>query len=93
MATFKNSEFENIEERLDGNIYVDCIFKRCHLIYGGTGVVTLEGCGFHECKWSFVDAAARTLNFMAGLYHGTGAGGKDLIEKTIENIRKGRILK
>lgn len=91
MAKFENSKFENTEEKLDGNIYVNCTFKRCRLVYGGTGVVTLEGCGFHECSWSFVDAAARTINFMVGLYHGTGEGGRKLIEKTFHNIRKGRL--
>jgi len=91
MATFEDSEYENIEERLDGNRYINCIFKRCLLIYGGMEVVTLEGCEFHKCKWSFVDAAARTINFMAGLYHGAGEGGKDLVEKTFANIRKGRL--
>jgi len=91
MATFENSKFENTEERLDGNRYINCTFKRCHLIYGGTEVVTLEGCGFHECSWSFTDAAERTINFMVGLYHGTGKGGKELIEKTFENIRRGHL--
>jgi len=93
MDTFENHKFENTEVRLDGNRYINCIFKRCLLIYGGMEVVTLEGCGFHECKWSFVDAAARTINFMAGLYHGAGEGGRNLVEDTFTNIRKGRIPK
>ncbi len=93
MDTFENHKFENTDVRLDGNKYINCTFKRCHLIYGAKGVVTLDGCSFHECKWSFVDAAAMTINFMAGLYHGTGTGGKDLVEKTFENIRKGRLPK
>jgi hypothetical protein len=27
---------------------------------------------------------------MTGLYHGAGEGGRDLVEKTFENIRKTR---
>ena len=36
---------------------------------------------------------SRTVNFMVGLYHGTGWGGRELIEKTFDNIRKGHIQK
>jgi len=87
----ENKIFDDKIIQLDGNHYVNCTFKRCKLQYGGLATVSLENCNFHQCSWTFTDAAARTVNFMEGLYHGTGEGGRELIEKTFDNIRKGRI--
>jgi len=86
----ENKVFENRELQLDGNQYVNCIFRNCQLQYGGLDTVILNNCSFHQCTWTFTDAAAKTVNFMMGLYHGTGEGGKKLIEDTFNNIRKGR---
>ncbi len=88
----ENLTFENKLIRIDGNQYIGCVFQSCTLQYGGFGDVKLKGCQFKKCSWSFVDAAARTVQFMSSLYHGAGEGGKDLIEKTFKNIREGRRL-
>ena len=88
---YKNRTFENKLIQLDGNQYINCTFQDCTLQYGGFGDVKLEGCQFNKCSWSFTDAAARTVQFMSALYYGAGEGGKDLIEKTFENIREGRL--
>lgn len=84
---FQKRVFERQEIFLDGNKYAECTFTRCSLTYGAHGTVVLVGCNFNDCSWQFTDAAARTVNFMQGLYH-SSPGGKALIEKTIENIRK-----
>ena len=88
---YENRTFENKLIQLDGNQYISCIFQSCTLQYGGFGDVKLEGCQFNKCSWSFISAAARTVQFMSSLYHGAGEGGKDLIEKTFNNIREGRL--
>ncbi len=74
---------------LDFNLFEDCKFERCKLVYRGFGTVSLAGCSFTEVEWMFTDAAGNTVNFMRGLYHGAGEGGRELIDKTFENIRKG----
>jgi len=88
---YENETFEDRVIQLDGNQYINCTFRRCQLQFGGLASVTLESCNFNQCSWTFTEAAARTVNFMIGLYHGTGKGGRDLVEKTFENIRKGRL--
>jgi hypothetical protein len=84
----EGKEFNNETVRLDGNNYVRCVFRNCQIQFGGTDNVGLDTCEFYECKWTFVDAAQRTLEFMAAMYHGMGDFGKDLVEKTFENIKK-----
>ena len=76
--------------RLDGNVYQDCRFENCNLIYAGLGPVGLQRCAFLNVRWAFVDAASNTLAFMAGLYHGAGEGGRTVIEETFDGIRRGR---
>jgi hypothetical protein len=89
-STHENEVFEDQIIQLDGNKYIRCKFQRCTLQFGGLADVSLENCEFHRSSWSFTEAAARTIQFMTGLYHGAGEGGRELIEKTFENIRQKR---
>ncbi len=84
---YENSTFEGQTMQLDGNEYISCTFRRCHLQYGGAAL-KLEGNNFSQCTWAFTDAASRTVNFMMALYH---QGSRELIEQTFENIRKGQL--
>lgn len=77
--------------RIDGNYYEDCIFLNCRLEYGATDEVGFVSCEFRDSVWSFVGNAASTVNFMTGLYHGMGENGRDLIEKTFDQIRAGGV--
>ena len=56
------------------------------MIIHGYGPFTLSNSNISECRWEFSGPAANVIQAMTMLYHG---GGKDLVEKTIENIRKG----
>jgi len=85
---FEGQDFNDQTVSLDGNKYFRCIFRRCVLQYGGMELPVLEGNEFNECSWSFIDASARTVQFMIALYHGAGRGGRELIEQTFENIRQ-----
>ena len=89
MADFSNGVFRNVDVRLDGNVYHQCRFENCTLIYGGFGPVGMTSCVFANVRWAFVDAASNTLNFMASLYRGAGEGGQRVIEETFEAIRRG----
>ena len=83
-----NNTYTNTKVLLDGKIFENCTFKDCTLEYSGTGTVELTGCNFENSKWVFTGAAGNTLNFLHGLYHGMGEGGKKLVEDTFNNIKK-----
>ena len=86
---FNNKNFNDEEVRLDSNEFTNCTFTDCKMVYGGTGKVGMRGCKFSNVNWTLADAAANTIQFMTAMYHGAGAGGKQLIESTFDNIRKG----
>lgn len=86
---FENKSFNDEEVRLDSNEFTNCTFTNCNMVYGGTGTVVMSGCTFNNLKWTFTDAAANTIQFMTAMYQGAGAGGKQLIESTFNNIRQG----
>jgi hypothetical protein len=90
---FKNKQFNNDKIRMDGNTFVDCEFENCVMEYGGGPLPNMIGCGFNGVQWAFTESAASTISFMQAIYHGMGAGGKQLIEQTFENIRKQPIKK
>lgn len=87
----EKQNFSSQEIHLDYNEFIGCAFTECTLIYHGYGVVSLVDCSFNNVKWTFSDAAANTLKFMAGLYHGAGEGGKQLIDQTFANIKANRV--
>lgn len=85
---FEGKTFKNETIDIDFNQFSKCQFENCTLVYHGYGVIGMDVCSFNNVNWSFADAAASTLQFMHGLYHGAGEGGKNLIELTFNNIRK-----
>lgn len=87
---FEKEVFEDKQIQLDGNQYIGCTFRRCELKFSANASVDLQYCSFEKCKWTFIEAAALTVQFMTALYHGAGEGGKNLIEQTFKNIQRGR---
>ena len=87
-ATHTGKTFSKQRVPLDGAAFVNCTFDECELVYGGGEAPRMEGCRINGGRWSFADAASRTLAFMHGLYHGLGPGGKALIERTFDDIRR-----
>jgi hypothetical protein len=80
--------FSNASETIDGNIYTDCRFDNCKLVYRGGEMPRISGCHFENCQWQFEDAAERTLVFLRQLYHGMGPGGAQLVEATLAQLRQ-----
>lgn len=80
-------EFENQEVVLDFHEFDHCTFKNCRMKVYGYGAFTLKNNTISDCKWEFAGPAASTVQVMTLLYHG---GARDLIEATMENIRKGQ---
>lgn len=86
---FRDTSFRDDRVELDGNAYGGCRFQRCELVFSATAPVSLENCRFDQCTWTFEGPAALTIDFMTGLYHGMGEGGRKLIDDTIEAIMRG----
>ncbi len=86
---FRDCQFSGTTEVLDGNSYTKCTFHKCTLVYSGGDLPKMEACHSYDCNWKFEGAADRTIAFLRATYHGGGDGGKELIEKTFENIRQG----
>lgn len=87
MADHVDETFQNEAVELDGNTYTDCTFVGCRLIYRGGEMPTIEGCRLDGCAWEFEDSAGRTLEFMRGIYHGMGPGGRKVIQDTFRQKR------
>jgi hypothetical protein len=86
---FKDKNFKNEKIDIDFNQFSNCQFDSCTLVFHGYGVIGMDGCSFINVNWTFDGAAAKTLQFMHGLYHGAGEGGRQLIESTFNSIRQG----
>jgi len=82
-----NKTFAKTSEVLDGNLFTDCKFDECTLVYRGGAIPQLNRCHFNNCQWRFEEAAERTLEFMRQIYHGMGPGGRELLEATMAQIR------
>ncbi len=76
---------------LDFQVFEDCQFENCKMVYRGFGAVSMGGCSFKKVEWVFADAARNTVSFMSSMYGGAGSGGKELIKRMFEGITKGRV--
>ena len=68
---------------LDGEEYEQCIFDNCTLIYKGGALPQVTECTITSCKWTFEEAAQRTMQWLAILYKFD----KTLGENVIAGIR------
>jgi len=77
---------------IDGKQYVDCHFNNATLRFGGTKPVSFIHCQFGDVRWEMDGPAALTLQFLSAMYRGAGDGGKQLVERTLDQIRQGKHL-
>ena len=82
--TISGRHFVNETMVMDGRSLDNCSFRDCRLVYRGGEPPKIRDCRFEACHWEFDDAAARTLQFLAGLYHG---GFDGVVENTFAAIR------
>lgn len=83
--------FEDQDVQLDGNQFVDCVFRRSRLVFSAIRAVELSGNVIEECDWVLEGPAGTTLTFMSGLYNGAGEDGRTLIETTFDRVRGGGV--
>jgi hypothetical protein len=68
---------------LDGEMFADCEFRECRMVFSGGKPPVFDNCRFDACDWRFEDAAANTLAHLKGVW---AAGGKAQVQALIKEI-------
>ena len=84
--TFHQTVFVDETVILDGNSYVNCIFRGCRLVYAGGSLPTLAAPSFRDCDWELTDTAARVLILLRGLQ---ALGTRGPSQQAVDYIRGG----
>lgn len=87
---YQNKVFQNKRIELRGNTYHHCTFNNCELVYDGDRSPTFHDNEFIDTVFTFTGSALRTLYFLGNMYH-AGEGGKEVIDKTLEDIKNRKI--
>ena len=85
---FQDEIFQNERVELGGNIFHNCTFEHCELVFDGDRSPTFVDNEFIGSVFVFTDQALRTLYFLANIYH-AGEGGVGVVEQTFNAIRAG----
>ena len=85
---FQDEIFQNERVELGGNIFHNCTFEHCELVFDGDRSPTFVDNEFIGSVFVFTDQALRTLYFLANIYH-AGEGGVGVVEQTFSAIRAG----
>jgi hypothetical protein len=84
---YQNQSFKDERVDLSDNVFHSCAFVNCELVYHGDRSPTFHDNQFIDSVFLFTDAAIRTIYFLSNMYH-AGGGGREVVEKTFEDIRK-----
>jgi hypothetical protein len=84
---FTTTEFVGRRLEIDGNVYEQCKFRACDLVFSGKGLIRFVDCTFKDCRLHFEGPVGLTLSVMRAFHQ---AGFADVIERTFENIRRSR---
>ena len=88
---FRDQDFTGQEVTLDGNTFTGCTFRNCRVVSKALAPSKLSACHFKEnIQWTLDGPAALTIDFLTNIYHGMGEGGRQLVERTFDNIRRGK---
>ena len=75
---------------LDDNLYEDCSFVECQLIYRGHSLPGLSKCRFDATNFTLADEAENTLRFLADLSQ-VQNGGRELVTQFLAHILAGSV--
>lgn len=82
MTLHDKEVFKDMRVVLDGGQFENCMFEDCELVYGG-GPLAFNKNLVNNSTFSFDESAARTVNFLKGLYRDAPS----IVEATIKEIR------
>jgi hypothetical protein len=68
---------------LDGEVFSNCEFAACRMVYAGGPPPQFDGCRFADCEWKFEDGAADTLAYLKLIW---SVGAKAAVQATIKEI-------
>jgi len=88
IPSIKEKYFINDVVKIDSSSYLSCVFKETEIVFCAEGIISLDSCEFHNCIWTFNEAAKRTLDFMKAIHNGIAGDGKIIVENIFESIRK-----
>ena len=90
MTIHRGGKYENQTVALDGNLFEECEFVGCRLVYSGTGTVGLNGCSLRSCSFHFEGAAANAVAFLNAIAGDPGL--RNALPHIIPNLeRRGRL--
>ena len=69
--------------QLDGEVFSDCEFRKCRMVYSGGESPRFDNCRFADCEWKFEGGAASTMDYLKRLW---AAGEKQLVQGLIKEI-------
>lgn len=89
---FLGTRFDRQDVRLDGVEFERCVFgPGCRLVFRGEALPALRECRTEgEVRYVLGGSALTTLQFLSMLLHDTNGYGRELVEQTIDDLRRGR---
>jgi len=87
---FHNKVFDGERVQLSGNVFHNCTFRGCELIFDGGRSPTFFDNEFIDSTFVFTEAAAKTLYFLSNIYH-AGDGGSEIVDEMLRQVRDGSI--
>lgn len=85
---YTGKKFDGANVTLDFNEYVDCEFSGCEMIYKGGNLPVFENCNFSQCRFSLVEKAQNTLDYLAFLYQNMAeTGGQAFAEEQLAKVK------
>ncbi len=87
---YQDKTFTNERVELSGRGFHGCTFKNCELVYRGEPSPNFQDNNLIDTVFVFADAAICTLYFLSNVYH-AGRGGREVVEKTFDDIRQRNI--
>lgn len=82
---FEDQTFKKTDVTLDYNEFVNCKFVACTIHFAG-GQYKIDGCDMDNCKFSFHDAALRTLAYVKMIW--SMSGGPEVVRGLLESTPK-----
>ena len=90
MMEYRDQIFDGERLDLGGNVFHDCVFRNCELIFDGSRSPTFNDNEFIDTIFVFTDEAARTLYFLGNIYH-AGGGGAEVVDRMLADVMQGEV--
>ena len=87
---YRNKVFAGERVTLSDNVFHNCTFRHCELIFDGDRSPTFHDNEFIDSTFVFSGAAARTLYFLGNIHH-AGGGGAEIVDRLFDQVRQGQV--